>query len=135
MQIILADDHIELRKAIRAILEAQPGMTVIAEAADGFEAVVKTLSLNPDIVVMDAKMPILDGIEATRYIVATLPAVQIVMISMFADRKIVSAAYRAGIKGYVTKDCIDEDLVPAIQALINHYTIESACSQSAISKW
>jgi DNA-binding NarL/FixJ family response regulator len=113
MRILLADDHQLLRQAIRRALE-DAGMTVIAEAGDGGEAVRLADELRPDVVVMDVSMPVLDGIEATRRIHADLPDLPIVIITMHGDEALRRDAVNAGAAGFLTKDVSMQEVVATI---------------------
>lgn len=133
-RILLADDHHEIRGMIRDILERQPGLSVVAEAANGQEAIVKAIRLKPDIVVMDVRMPIMNGIEAARRLLSVLPEVGIMILSLLADQRTVATAYRVGAKGYLPKDCIYEDLIPAISAIKNNQSFASRCSKETFGE-
>jgi DNA-binding NarL/FixJ family response regulator len=113
MRILLADDHQLLRQAIRRALE-DAGMTVIAEAGDGGEAVRLAEELRPDVVVMDVSMPVLDGVEATRRIHADLPDLPIVIITMHGDEALRRDAVNAGAAGFLTKDVSMQEVVATI---------------------
>jgi DNA-binding NarL/FixJ family response regulator len=114
--VLLADDHTLIRAGLRMVVEAQPDLSVIAEADDGREAVAKAQALKPDVVVMDIGMPSLNGIEAARQIRETLPDTQIVMLSMHSDEGYVLRALKAGAKAYLLKDSAEADLARAIHA-------------------
>lgn len=103
MRVLLADDHQLLRQAIRRALE-DAGMTVVAEAGDGSEAVRLAAELQPDVVVMDVSMPVLDGVEATRRIHDDFPNLPIVIITMHGDEALRRDAVNAGAAGFLTKD-------------------------------
>ncbi len=122
IKILLADDHKMMREGLRALIEEQPDMTVIAEAADGRSAVQYAASLSPDVVIMDVSMPRFNGIEATRKIVAKLSHVKVLALSMHYDRKVVMEILNAGASGYLLKDCAFEELVCAIRAVADHRT-------------
>jgi two-component system, NarL family, response regulator DegU len=113
MRILLADDHQLLRQAIRRALE-DAGMTVVAEAGDGGEAVRLADELRPDVVVMDVSMPVLDGVEATRRIHADLPDLPIVIITMHGDEALRHDAVNAGAAGFLTKDVSMQEVVATI---------------------
>ncbi len=112
-QILLADDHQLLRQAIRRALE-DAGMTVVAEAGDGGEAVRLAEELRPDVVVMDVSMPVLDGVEATRRIHDDLPDLPIVIITMHGDEALRRDAVNAGASGFLTKDVSMQEVVATI---------------------
>jgi DNA-binding NarL/FixJ family response regulator len=114
--VLLADDHTLIRAGLRMVVDAQPDLSVIAEAGDGREAVAMAQALKPDVVVMDIGMPSLNGIEAARQICETLPGTQIVMLSMHSDEGYVLRALKAGAKAYLLKDSAEADLARAIHA-------------------
>ena len=113
MRVLLADDHQLLRQAIRRALE-EAGMTVVAEAGDGGEAVRLAGELHPDVVVMDVSMPVLDGVEATRRIHDDLPDLPIVIITMHGDEALRRDAVNAGASGFLTKDVSMQEAVATI---------------------
>ena len=116
-RILLADDHGVVRKGLRFILERQPGMEVVGEAADGRDAVRLAETANPDIVVMDIGMPLLNGIEATAQIVKRKPTIRVIILSMHSDEHYLLSALNAGAKGYLLKGSAEEDLVRAIHSV------------------
>ncbi len=117
IRIMLADDHTVIRKGLRALLERQDGFLVVAEAADGREAVEIAASLCPDVAVMDIGMPNLNGIEAARRITEKRPETAVVILSMHADESYVLRALKSGARGYLLKDSPEEDLINAIRAV------------------
>jgi two-component system response regulator NreC len=117
IRILLADDHTVVRKGLRLLLESQPGLTVIGEAADGRTAVALAEQDPPDVVVMDVAMPTLNGIEAARQITAKLPQVAVVFLSMHSDESYVLKALKAGARGYLLKDSAEHDLIQAVQSV------------------
>jgi two-component system, NarL family, response regulator NreC len=117
-KILLCDDHTILRDGLRVLLEQQPDFEVVAEAANGREAVRLAEGLTPDVVIMDIAMPDLNGIEATRRIVDRLPKTAVVILSMHFDESYVIRALRAGARGYLLKDSMKGDLIKAIRAVV-----------------
>jgi DNA-binding NarL/FixJ family response regulator len=113
----LADDHGVVRKGLRFLLEQQPGIEIVGEAADGREAVRIAEETAPDIVIMDIAMPLLNGIEATAQMVKRKPEIGIVILSMHSDEDYLLSALNAGAKGYLLKDSAEVDLVRAIHAV------------------
>jgi len=116
-RIILADDHTIVRQGIKSLLERE-GMQVVAEAADGREAIRHAEALAPDVVVMDIGMPTLNGMEAARELARCCPKVRPILLTQHDEPQYVSAALRAGVKGYVLKSQITGDLVQAIQQVL-----------------
>jgi two-component system, NarL family, response regulator NreC len=117
IRILLADDHTVVRKGLRLLLESQPGFTVVADAPNGREAVALAEQHRPDVVVMDVAMPILNGIEAARQILAKQPQAAIVFLSMHADESYVLRALKAGARAYLLKDSAEHDLIDAVHAV------------------
>lgn len=117
IRILLADDHTVVRKGLRLLLESHPDFQVIADAADGREAVALAETSRPDVLVMDIAMPGLNGIEAARQICARQPSIAIVFLSMHADEGYVIKALKAGARGYLLKDSADYDLIQAVKAV------------------
>lgn len=117
IKILLADDHKLLREGLRALIEEQRNMIVVAEAEDGRSAVRLAAELSPDVIVMDISMPGLNGIDATRRIAAVSPGIKVIALSMHADRNFVVEMFKAGAAGYLLKDCAFEELIHAIRAV------------------
>lgn len=115
IKVLIVDDHTVVRKGIRALLETEPGITVVGEAGDGEDAVHKALALKPDVVLMDLVMPKLDGVRATRELKEKLPGVKILVLTSFAEDKRIVEAIEAGALGYLLKDSSPEDLLRAIR--------------------
>jgi DNA-binding NarL/FixJ family response regulator len=106
-----------MRKGLRLLLESQPEFSVVAEAADGRQAVERAEATQPDVAVIDIAMPNLSGIEAAQRMAAALPHVAIVILSMHSDEGYVLRALKAGAKGYLLKDSAEGDLIEAIKAV------------------
>lgn len=117
IRILLADDHTVVRKGLRLLLESQAGFDVIADACDGRETIALAEQHQPDVVVLDVAMPILNGIEAARQISAKLPHTAIVFLSMHADEGYVLKALKSGARAYLLKDSAEYDLIAAIKAV------------------
>jgi two-component system response regulator NreC len=117
IRILLADDHEVVRDGVRALLEKQTDMAVVGEAADGREAAELAEDLHPDVVVMDVGMPNLNGIDATRRILAAHPQIGVVMLSMHQDESYVLRSLKAGAKGYLLKESLRSDILEAIRAV------------------
>jgi two-component system response regulator NreC len=116
IRILLADDHTVVRDGLRALLERQPDMAVVAEAGDGRECVQMAGNHLPDVVLMDVAMPEMNGIEAARRIIAASPKTGVVMLSMHQDESYVLRSLKAGAKGYLLKDSPREDVLSAVRA-------------------
>lgn len=116
LRILIADDHTLVRAGFRSLLEKLPDCTVVAEVGDGREALRLVAQLQPDLVLMDVKMPTLNGLEATTRISRDYPAVRVVILSMYTNEEYVLQALRAGAVGYLLKDAAIAELQLAIQA-------------------
>src|SRR6202050_4525224 len=117
IRILLADDHAVVRQGFKMILGEQPDMEVVGEAGNGREALQLAETLKPDLVVMDAAMAELNGIEATRRMIDAAPHARVLALSMHKDSVYVREILRAGPRGYLLKDSIDSDLVNAVRAV------------------
>jgi len=116
MRVLIADDHLFYREGLRVMLGAVPEIQLVGEATTGDEAIERALALQPDVVLMDLKMPGATGIEATRRIVRESPRIGVLVLTMFDDDS-VFAAIRAGARGYLLKDARLDDVVRAIDAV------------------
>jgi DNA-binding NarL/FixJ family response regulator len=116
IRILLADDHAVVRDGLRALIEKQPDMAVVAEAGDGRECVRLAEEQSPDVVMMDIAMPNMNGMEATRRILAANPRCAVVILSMHQDESYVLGSLKAGAKGYLLKDSPRTEVVEAIRA-------------------
>jgi len=117
IRVLLADDHAIFRKGLREILDKESDMTVVGEAQDGVEAVSKAEELAPDVILMDLKMPRLDGIGATRLITERDPEARIIILTMYLEEEYVSEASKAGVRGYILKGADLETMLEAIRAV------------------
>ena len=117
IRVLLADYHGVVRKGLRFLLERQPGIEIVGEANDGREAVRVAEATDPDVVIMDIAMPMLNGIEATAQMVKRNPDIGVIILSMHSDEDYLLSALNAGAKGYLLKDSAEVDLVRAIQAV------------------
>ena len=115
--VFLADDHAVVREGLRALLEAQPDISVIGDAANGRGAVRQTTQLRPDVVVMDIAMPDLNGIEATRQVGEVCPSTQVIILSMHSTAEHVFRALQAGACGYLLKESAGIEVVNAVRAV------------------
>ncbi len=116
IRVLVADDHRLVRAGIRTLLEAEPDIDVVGEARDGAEAVTSAAGTEPDVVLMDLSMPEVDGIDATRALLAADPGVRVLVLTSFSDRERVREVLAAGAIGYVLKDCEPAELVAAVRA-------------------
>ncbi len=115
IRVVIADDHAVVRKGIRELLEDEGDLDVVGEAGDGQQAVDLALALRPDVVLMDVRMPVLTGIEATRRIHADAPRVKILVLSAYDDQPYIFALLDAGAKGYVLKTAEGDEIVRAVR--------------------
>ncbi|MFD6877734.1 MULTISPECIES: response regulator [unclassified Streptomyces] len=116
IRILLADDHALVRRGVRLILDGEPGLTVVAEAGDGAEAVDTALAEQPDLVILDIAMPRLTGLQAARELSRLRPELRILMLTMYDSEQYFFEALKAGAAGYVLKSVADRDLVEACRS-------------------
>ena len=117
MKVVLADDHAVVRKGIRAVLASLPGVEVVAEAADGREALALIEQHRPDIAVLDVTMPGLNGLEVAARVPKVSSGTKVLILSMHAGEAYVAQALRAGVAGYLLKDAADDELPTAIKVV------------------
>ncbi len=122
IRILIADDHQIVRQGLRSLIEKTSGMKVVAEAENGREAVQLAGQSKPDVAIMDISMPDLNGMEATRQIVAALPKVKVIALSMHSDKRFVRGMLEAGAAGFLLKDCAFEELSTAVRAVAANKT-------------
>ena len=115
LRLLIADDERLFRQSLRILLESDPDIRVVAEAADGQEAVVKAREIQPDIALLDVHMPKMDGIKAARLITAVAPQTKILMLSVHHDDEKIASAIRAGATGYILKDTDRQDFIDIIR--------------------
>ena len=115
-RILLADDHAMVRRGLRLVLDAEPDLKVVAEAADGVEAVEAALSQEIDLAILDVAMPLRTGLQAARELQERRPDVRVLILSMHANEQYFFEAVRSGASGYVLKSAVDRDLVEACRA-------------------
>jgi DNA-binding NarL/FixJ family response regulator len=136
MRILIADDHGIVRSGIRLLLERQADLHVVAEAADGLEALEKALSERPDLCILDVGMPRMTGLQAAREIRAHLTGSKVLILSMHDDEHYLFEALEAGASGYVLKQEADQDLVGAIRAVgRDEAFLTNAAERSILRKW
>jgi DNA-binding NarL/FixJ family response regulator len=119
LKLLLADDHKMLREGLRVLLDSQPGMTVVGEAANGNEVIEKAAELKPDVVVMDLSMPGLNGLQATSLLRDKLPSIKVVVLTAHEDETYLTQLCKAGAAGYVLKRSAGEQLVQAIRMAVS----------------
>jgi len=117
IRVIVADDHTIIRSGLKALLDREPDIEVVAEAADGRQAVQKAQELQPEVVLLDIAMPNLNGIEAARQIAAKHERMGIIILSMHSDESYVLKALKAGARGYLLKDSSESDVMNAVRAV------------------
>jgi len=122
IRIILADDHKILLQGLKTLIEQEPDMEVVGEAEDGLKAVNMVRELIPHVVIMDIKMPELNGIEATQQILSEVSDVKVIALSMYGDRRFVADMFKAGACGYLLKDCAFEEISRAIRLAMSNKT-------------
>ena len=120
IRILIADDHDVVRSGLRTILDVQPNLEVVAEAADGKEAVLKAIEAKPDIAVIDYSLPLINGIEVTRQIRAHLPKTEVLIFTMHDNESLIQDVMKVGARGYLLKSDAGRDLISAIAALAIH---------------
>ncbi len=117
IRVVVADDHPVFRRGLRGVLDEADGVDVVAEAADGDDALAVALELRPDVVLMDLHMPGVNGVEATRRLVAADPDIGVLALTMFDDDESVLAVMRAGARGYLVKGAAGDQIVGAVRAV------------------
>jgi two-component system response regulator NreC len=125
IKLLIADDHAILRQGLRRILEAEPDMTVIGEAATGIDAVKRARQLKPDVVILDISMPQQDGLESMRQIVSSVGS-RVLILTVHVEHEVISAAVSGGASGYLAKDSLDTELVAAVRTIMHGGTVFSA---------
>jgi len=117
IRVLIVDDHGVFRNGLKAVINHQADMEVVGEAEDGEKAVALTRELLPDIILMDVKMPVLDGAEATSRILSEMPGMKILALSIYADDGFMANMMRAGALGYILKGCDTEELSDTIRRI------------------
>src|SRR5918994_4226734 len=118
VRLLIADDHALVRQGLRGILEREPGIEVVGEAHNGREAVDLCRALGPNLVLMDLRMPEMDGLEATRMIKHERPEVGVLMVTMHDNQDYMREATKAGAAGYVLKDASGHELISAVRRVV-----------------
>ncbi len=125
IKIVLADDHTIVRQGLARLLEDQPDMKVVGEAVNGRVALEKTLEAEPDVVIMDIAMPLMNGIEAAKRIRKQMPKTKILILSMYSHEHYIHELLESGVSGYLLKDSSGRDIINAIHAAMNGETFLS----------
>lgn len=125
VRILLADDHTIVRQGLARLLEEQPDLTVVGEATNGQAAIDKALELNPDMIIMDIAMPLLNGIEAAKKVRKKMPECKILILSMYSHEHYIHQVLETGISGYLLKDSSGQEIIRAIRAAMKNETIMS----------
>lgn len=136
ISVLVAEDHTIVRQGLRSILEKEFSIDVSGEAKDGKDVVEKVGRLNPDIVLMDINMPLLNGIDATRQIKKEFPGVKIIMLSMHSSEEYIFQSFKAGASGYLVKQTADTELISAIQMVHQgNYFLNSSISRTLVQDY
>ncbi|MEB3885691.1 response regulator transcription factor [Lyngbya sp. CCY1209] len=122
IRVLLVDDQGIVREGLQSLLEAKPDLQVVGQAENGQIAVELALQLNPDVVLMDVRMPVMDGVAATRSLQEKKPEIKVLVLTTFDDDEYVSQAMQSGAKGYLLKDTPSEELAQAIRSVQKGYT-------------
>ena len=144
VRVVLADDQRLVRESLATMLGLLDGIELVASASDGEEALALCDEHQPQVVLMDLRMPHLDGIEATRFLRERHPDVRVIALTTYADDESVLGALRAGARGYLTKDASGEDIRTAILTVaagdaaldpaVQHHVVDSACERGSSSR-
>lgn len=134
IRVLIADDHPVYRDGLASLLEPMTGLEVVARAADGVEAVEQALAIRPDVVIMDLQMPRLNGIDATRQVLAELPETGVLVITMGEDESTVFTAVTAGARGYLLKGADADEVVQAIRTVHNGGVVFGASLAQRIAR-
>ncbi len=134
IRILLADDHKIIREGLQSLLEKEDGMEVVGFAENGRTAVKLANKFKPDVIIMDISMPDLNGIDATKQILSEMPEIKVIALSTYSDRRFVVGMIKAGVSGYLLKDCAFEELAGAIKTVIKGQTYLSPGIASTVVK-
>ncbi len=136
MRLLIADDHGIVRGGLRALLDRQPDMDVVAEAADGADALAQALAQRPDVAILDVAMPKLTGLQVARELHLQAPQISVLILSMHDDERYLFEALKAGASGYVLKSEAGDDLVDAVRAVQRgEPVLTNAAERSLIRAW
>jgi DNA-binding NarL/FixJ family response regulator len=129
IRLLIADDHALVRSGLRSMLQWEPGIEIVGEAHNGREAVELCRSLRPDLVLMDVRMPEMDGLEATRAVKREHPEIGVLMVTMHENRDYMLEATKAGAAGYVLKDASRNELLSAVRRVVDAEPSNSQAAQ------
>ncbi len=135
-RILIADDHKIMREGLKSLIAKQKGLEVVGEAENGRVAVQLARKLKPEIVIMDIGMPELNGMDASRQIICELPRTKIIALSMYSDKRFVTEMFKAGVSGYLLKDCAFDELAQAIKSVgSNQKYVSPAIARTVIDSY
>ena len=132
VKILLVEDHVVIREGLRGLIGRQADMEVVGEANDGDQAIELARQLKPDVIIMDVRMQGMDGVEATRQIKAEMPDCKVVVLSAYGNREYIMGMAKAGMSGYLLKDCAFEELVGAIRTVLQNKSYLSPAAARVI---
>ncbi len=136
IRILIADDHMMVRHALSQICTTEPDMQVIGQAANGQEAYCLALLLQPDVLVMDLSMPMIDGVQVARHLLVDNPTIKIVMLTVCCEERYVLEALKAGVRAYVVKDAESETLLQAIRAVASgEWKIDALVARTLLDEY
>ena len=122
IRIVLADDHEIFRDGFKVMIKKQPSVQLVGEAANGEELIRQTRELQPDVVITDIKMPVMDGVEATKQLTSEFPEIGIIALSMFDEENLIVEMLEAGAKGYLLKNAHKDEIMEAIKTVDRNHT-------------
>jgi DNA-binding NarL/FixJ family response regulator len=135
IRVLLADDHPLYRRGLQQLLDSGPSTSVVGEVDNGADAVDRAVALQPDVIVMDLNMPVLDGVEATRRVIAASPHIGVLVLTMHEDDDSVFAAMRAGARGYLLKGADADEITRAVSAVAGGEAIFGASVARRVLEW
>jgi len=127
IKVLLVDDHAVVRDGIRARLESSSDFEVVGEAVNGREAIQKVEELEPDVVLMDISMPVMNGMDAARYLRESHPETKVVILTMHEHKEYIQGVIRCGAQGYIVKDVTAQEMISAIKTVMSGETYYSSC--------
>jgi two-component system nitrate/nitrite response regulator NarL len=127
VKVLLVDDHAVVRDGIRARLESNAGFEVVGEAVNGREAIQKVEELNPDVVLMDISMPVMNGMDAAMYLREKFPDTKVIILTMHEHKEYIQGVIRCGAQGYIVKDVTAQEMISAIKTVMGGETYYSSC--------